>query len=263
MRLSRKIFITVIFLIFTGQQNIFAQNELEKPTYVLVHGAWHGGWSWQMVSQELRENDFNVYTPSLSGLGEHKNIATENITLETHISDIVNLIEMEDLYNVILVGHSYSGTVIAGVADRIPNRLSKLIFLDAMLVHDGESPLSLQPKEARISQEKLVRKKQNIPPFPVALFGVTDSLQAKWVTERLTPQPFNTFAQELSLENEYGNGLPLIYIACTNPWLPILKKMSKEAKNNPSWSYFELNTGHDAMLLVPDELSNLLVKLSK
>ena len=137
------------------------------------------------MRENLQKKGFNVYTPTLSGLGEHKHIAGASINLQTHITDIVNLIEMEDLHHVVLVGHSYAGAVIAGVADNIPERLSKLVFLDAMLVHSGESPHSLQPAEVQRIENNLIRKKQNLPPFPVGLFGVTDSLQAKWVTQRL------------------------------------------------------------------------------
>ena len=254
--------LTLAILISLGTQIASGQQHSEKPVFVLVHGAWHGGWCWQSVSENLREKDFTVYTPTLSGLGEHKNILNEKINLQTHIQDIVNLIEMEDLNNVVLVGHSYAGAVIAGVADMIPTRLKKLVFLDAMLVHNGESPHSLQPKDVQQIENKLIEGKQNLPPFPVSLFGITDSLQVRWVSERLTPQPFNTFAQKLILKHKYGNGLPLAYIACTNPWIPILKKMSKEAQNNPLWTYYTLNTGHDAMITVPNELATMFESIA-
>ncbi|MFT4033451.1 MAG: alpha/beta hydrolase, partial [Siphonobacter sp.] len=134
MILSRCLFSTLITLFLAGTNIVFARNKTDKPVFVLVHGAWHGGWCWQDVSQNLREKKYLVYTPTLSGLGEHKNTTNDNINLQTHITDIINLIEMDDLRNVILVGHSYAGTVIAGVADSIPERLSKLVYLDAMIV---------------------------------------------------------------------------------------------------------------------------------
>jgi pimeloyl-ACP methyl ester carboxylesterase len=242
-----------------------AQEAEKNPVYVLVHGAWHGGWCWQKVSKNLRTDGAEVFTPTLSGLGEHKNTLNQNINLDTHIEDIVNLIVMEDLHNVVLVGHSYAGTVIAGVADRIPERLSKLIFLDAMIVEDGESALSVHPKEAQVLSEKSSKNSNglSVPPFPVQAFGVNDPKDQKWVSERLTPQPYKTFTQPLRLKNVYGNHLPLIYIACTNPQMPVLKTFSDRVKEDENWQHYSLNTGHDAMVTVPDELSALLEKVSK
>ena len=257
-----KYFLVTFIVVMTGIAR--AQHQPGKPVFVLVHGAWHGGWCWQEVSQQLREKGFRVYTPTLSGLGEHKNVINENINLQTHITDIINFIEMEDLHNVVLVGHSYAGTVIAGVADSIPGRLNKLVFLDAMIVHNGESPISTQFKEVQAAMGEFVAKKQNIAPIiPAEEFGVTEKAKAKWVNERLTPQPFNTFAQRLTLKHTYGNNVPLVYISCTDKQLPIIKKMSKEAQNSSLWTYLELNTGHDAMVTVPVELSGLFTKLAE
>jgi len=116
----RRVFIGVVLSVLFLTDGYAQSQQTKAPVYVLVHGAWHGGWCWQRISSILRESGAIVYTPTLSGLGEHKNILSTAINLDTHISDIVNLIEMEDLHNVILVGHSYAGTVITGVADRIP-----------------------------------------------------------------------------------------------------------------------------------------------
>jgi pimeloyl-ACP methyl ester carboxylesterase len=263
MNLSKYLLATLIILFIAGTSIVSAQNRQEKPVFILVHGAWHGGWCWQDVSKNLRKKGYEVYTPTLSGLGEHKNKIDENINLRTHIADIINLIEMEDLHNVVLVGHSYAGALIAGVADSIPKRLSKLVYLDAMIVHNGESALSVQTEETQKQMNKLIEKKQNVPPIPVETFGVTDSLKAKWVNERLTPQPFGTFSQKLLLKHTFGNHIPLVYIACTNLQLPVLEKISREAQNSSLWTFYTLNAGHDAMITVPDELSKLLIKVAK
>ena len=263
MHLSRHLLVTLILLFIVGTNRVLAQHKTEKPVFVLVHGAWHGGWCWQDVTKELRKKGYEVYTPTLSGLGEHKNLIDEPIDLQTHITDIINFIEMEDLYQVILVGHSYSGTVIAGVADSIPNRLSQLVYLDAMIVHNGESALSIQTEETQNQLNPLMEKKQNVPPILAENFGVTDRLKAKWVNERLTPQPYRTFSQKLKLKHTFGNSIPLVYIACTNPQLPVLKKLSKEAQSNSLWTYYALHTGHDAMITAPDELTKLLIKIAK
>lgn len=124
-------FLAVVFVLFLVRPSLVdAQSNAEPPVFVLVHGAWHGGWCWQDVSRQMTAKGYRVYTPTLSGLGERKNVVNESINLDTHISDIINLIEMEDLHNVVLIGHSYAGAVIAGVADSIPARLNKLVFLD-------------------------------------------------------------------------------------------------------------------------------------
>jgi len=255
----KKIFL-LLFICFTFGAH--SQTNPSSQTFVLVHGAWHGGWCWQDVSRILRADGNLVYTPTLSGLGEHKNTPADAVDLQTHIADIVNLIELEDLHNVVLVGHSYAGAVIAGVADHIPERLSKLVFLDAMVVKDGESALSIQPKETQDFMNKLVVQKQNVPPVSVAEFGVSDSIKMKWANARLTPQPYKTFIQKQELKHPFGNGVPLVYIACINPQLPVIKRLSDEVKQNPQWKFFTLNTGHDAMLTVPKELSDLLISLA-
>jgi pimeloyl-ACP methyl ester carboxylesterase len=202
-----------------------------------------------------------VYTPTLTGLGERKHLINESVNIETHIQDIVNLIEMEDLNNVYLVGHSYAGAVIEGVADRIPERLHKLIFLDAMLFENGQSPISMQPEAVRKIQMENIKRKENFEPFDVSLFGVTEPKMVSWVKQRLTPQPFQTFSQELHLNYKFGNGLPLVYIACTSPQLPIMKEMSEKVKSDKKlkWTYLELAAGHDAMLTEPEKLSKMFV----
>ncbi|WP_343670918.1 alpha/beta fold hydrolase [Chitinophaga sp.] len=233
-------------------------------TFVLVHGAWHGGWCWKEVAKELQAKGAEVYTPTLSGLGEHQHVLDTSINLETHIQDIVSFINMQDLHDVILVGHSYAGAVIAGVADRIPTRLKKLIFLDAMLIENGRSALTSQPANLSDNVRASTASSHglSVPVWSPEVFGVTDTAQVRWVSARLTPQPFRSFDQTLKLNHPYGNHLPLIYIACTQPQMAQLKVFGDKAKNSRDWSYYELPTGHDAMITMPEELTALLYKIS-
>lgn len=259
MRKIRRAFILLVFVSLVT--NIHAQSSSSKPpVYVLVHGAWHGGWCWQGVSRELRANGGIVYTPTLSGQGEHKNILSPAINLETHIADIVNLIEMEDLHDVILVGHSYAGAVIAGVADRIPQRLSKLVFLDALLIESGQSTMSVQPKAVQEVMKKSGEKDGGltIPAWSADVFGITSPADINWVNARLTGHPFRTFTQPLVLKHPYGNHLPLIYISCTVNQLPAIVPYAQKVKNNKDWKYYELETGHDAMVTEPQKTAALL-----
>ena len=255
--------ILLFLILILTEQITFAQLKSDKPTFVLVHGAWHGGWSWQNVSRDLREKDYLVYTPTLSGMGEYKHTINDSIDLKTHITDIINLIEIEDLDNVILVGHSYSGLVIAGVADSISERLNKLVFLDAMILKNGESALSIQTQETQGYMNNFVVSKQNVPAPSAKGFGIKNTAKIKWVNERLTPQPYHTFTQKLLLKHTFGNSVPLHYIACNNPALPVLEIIHKIIQNNPEWSFYTLNTGHDAMLTLPDELSELLLDIAQ
>lgn len=235
-----------------------------QPVYVLVHGAWHGGWCWDKVKENLRTEGDLVYTPTLSGMAEDKNHLDTTINLNTHIIDIVNLIVQQDLHHVILVGHSYGGAVIAGVADRIPERLEKLVYLDALLVENGQSALSVNPKGRQDTFTKAASDfdhSLSLPAPSSAWFGVTDTVTIKATNALLTNHPFRTFTQPLTLKHPYGNHLPLVYIACVNPKLAGLEKFAANAKKSRGWKYYELQTGHDAMITMPDELSRLLSSL--
>lgn len=245
----------------------YAQSPKDQPpVYVLVHGAWHGGWCWQQVSTILRKDGAIVYTPTLSGLGEHKNTLSPAINLETHIGDIVNLIEMEDLHHVILVGHSYAGPVIEGVADRIAGRLHKLVFLDAILAQNGQSVLSAinAPSVTKVVNESAAKDGGlSIPAWPVSVYGVKDSADARWVCPRLTGQPYHTFTQPLTLHHPVGNQVPLVFIACTAAINPAFAHFAQSVKNNRQWQYHELVTGHDAMITMPKETAALLASFAK
>src|SRR5215831_5722049 len=122
-------------------------------TFVLVHGAWHGGWCWKKVTPLLRAAGHEVYTPTLTGLGERVHLASPKVDLTTHIQDVVNVLDYEDLHEVVLVGHSYGGVVIAGVADRVPSRVGHLVYLDAGVPHNGEGYLDLLPNLRALIEE--------------------------------------------------------------------------------------------------------------
>jgi pimeloyl-ACP methyl ester carboxylesterase len=253
-----------ILILITFAANTYAQSNQNQPVFVLVHGAFHGGWCWQKVSKELRAKGDIVYTPTLSGVAERKNTLNDQIDLNTHITDIVNFIIAEDLYKVVLVGHSYAGAVIAGVADKIPERLSKLIFLDAMIMENGQSALDVSPEDikkyfikAAIDNDKGL----SIPYFTSDFFGVTEPNDIKWVNDRLTNQPFKTFSQPLVLKNPFGNHLSLTYIACTKPELRAIQPFADRTMLSKNWKYMELKSGHDAMITMPAELSNMLQSL--
>ena len=236
-----------------------------NTVYVLVHGAWHGGWCWQQVSARLRATGAVVYTPTLSGLGEHQNTLNADINLSTHIADIVNLLVEEDLHNVVLVGHSYAGAVITGVADQVPERLSQLVYLDALLLENGQNLVSMHTQAQQEAMEKAAASSNGLtlPVFSSQNFGVTVPADSKWVDARLTPQPYRCYKEPMKLTHPLGNHLPLAYIACTTPELAVLEQFAIRARTSKEWKYYELPTGHDAMISMPNELAAMLERISK
>ena len=191
-----------------------------KPHFLLIHGAWHGGWVWNEISDILRYQRYSVSTPTLTGLGEKKHLLSSKITIETFIEDVVNHIIFENLNNIILVGHSFAGSVISGVADRLKDRIQKLIYFDAMILIDGQKPFDITPKETVEQRIELAKKFGNnisIPAPSADAFGVFDIKKSLLLEEKLTPHPLSAFQSKLILKNEVGNGIPLSYIFCTKP----------------------------------------------
>ena len=234
-----------------------------KPHFLLIHGAWHGGWVWNEISDILRYQRCSVSTPTLTGLGEKKHLLSSKITIETFIEDVVNHIVFENLNNIILVGHSFAGSVISGVADRLKDRIQKLIYFDAMILIDGQKPFDITPKETVEQRIELAKKFGNnisIPAPSADAFGVFDIKKSLLLEEKLTPHPLSAFQSKLVLKNEVGNGIPLSYIFCTKPVYKSLES-SREVVRKMKWPIFELNAGHDAMLTHPKETLNLLMKI--
>jgi pimeloyl-ACP methyl ester carboxylesterase len=234
-------------------------------TYVLLHGAFHGGWCWRDVAARLRGHGHRVTTPTQTGLGERRHLISAQITLDTFVSDLVEHIEAEELQQVILVGHSFGGAAITGAADRLPGRLRHLVYLDAMVLEDGQSPWSQMPAELAAERQLAVREQGAglvaVPP-PVSAFGVPeDHPEAAWVRRRLTPHPAGTYASPLRLANPPGNGLPRTYIACTDPWYAPLAWAREKVQGRPGWTWREIATGHDAMVTAPAALADMLEEI--
>jgi pimeloyl-ACP methyl ester carboxylesterase len=227
--------------------------------FVLVHGAWHGGWCWRDVAARLRAAGHQVFTPTMTGLGERAHLLRADTGLSTCIEDIAAVITNEELDEVVLVGHSFAGPVISGVADRLPERLRQLIYLDAIVVGHGQSALSIfsddiQRERARTIDSEGLRMAIPEP----AKFGISDPLQADWLRRRLTPHPINAYTEPLQLRHPLGNGLRKTYIAVTDPWYPPLAQVREQIRRQPGWEWRELASGHDAMVMAPVALADLL-----
>lgn len=225
-----------------------------KAPYVLVHGSWHGGWCWKKLLPLLEAGGSRVYTPTLTGLGERRHLATKATGLSQHIEDITNLLEYEDLHDVILVGHSYAGLVITGVAEH-SDRVGKLVFFDAIVPEDGESLFSIIPGlqedfEASADSEGMV------PPWAPADFGIDDPDDLAWVTPRLTPMPILTHAETLNAPLMKAKSLPRSFIHCTHFGLGGFG----EKIRGEGGEVFSLDCGHDAMVIQPAALAAILLR---
>jgi pimeloyl-ACP methyl ester carboxylesterase len=233
---------------------------LGGKTFVLVHGAWHGGWCWHKVAAILRGRGHTVLTPTQTGLGERSHLLSTSITLDTFVDDVANVLKWEDLSDVVLVGHSFGGSTISGVADRMRERIRELIYVDAAMLENGETPFSKLPKDIVEARKKAAQETSggvSLPAPPASAFGVTDAADAIWLEARLTPHPFSTFASPLNLANKVGNGLPATYIVCVDPiYAPL--KASRDWVRRTGWTTREIGSGHDAMVIVPEALADTL-----
>ncbi|WP_024277034.1 alpha/beta hydrolase [Xanthobacter sp. 126] len=235
-------------------------DEISPKTFVLVHGAWHGGWCWREVADLLLGRGHRVFAPTLTGLGERRHLMSPDISLATFVADVAGVIEVEELGDLILVGHSHGGAVISGVADAMPERIRALVYLDATILQNGESAFGVLPAEVVAERRRKVLEAGGIAmPVPeVTAFGVpADHPRADWVRRRLTPHPVGSYESPLALSHPVGNGRPSTYISCTDPlYLPM--EPARAYARQAGWTFIEMPTGHDAMVLQPEALAGLL-----
>jgi pimeloyl-ACP methyl ester carboxylesterase len=235
----------------------------EKKTFVLVHGGWHGGWCWKYVAADLRSKGHTVLTPTLTGSGERAHLLSPNVTMQTGIDDVVGVFEAEELDGVSLVGHSAGAPIVAGVADRLPERISSLIWLDGVILQDGESLRTyFTPQQEEAFQMALEAGSAPFPPPPPQVFGIPSGADADWVGRRLTAQPFRMAADALKLHHPLGNGLPCSYIACMSPTHPFVAASHNIARANKDWQWRELDACHDAMITSPQAVAAILEQLA-
>ena len=239
---------------------------MATAVFVLVHGTAHGGWCWRFVAPLLRTAGHDVYMPTLTGLGASSHLLHEinRISLDTHVEDVASMLAYEDLSDVVLVGHSYAGMVITGVAAREPKRLSKLVYLDAYLPFKGENEISLWPpdqKEKYLADLAMgIRFRQ--PPTS-SMLGITDPEMSKWVQERLTPHPYSTYEDPppASAIPESDSSIPRTYIHCTlghfSSWMEPFAARARRL----NWNVYTMETGHDVMITHPKELVEILLKI--
>jgi pimeloyl-ACP methyl ester carboxylesterase len=215
------------------------------------------------VIANLRSAGHAVFAPTLTGFGERVHLTRADLTIEDFATDIVNVISAEELKEVVLVGHSYGGNTVSAVADRVPERLKHLIYIDSLVLKDGESGFSvLDPAivAQRIESAEKTSGGMTIPPPSPEAFGVSDPDDADWLRRQLTPLPLSSYREPIHLEHPLGNGVRKTYIACTNPIYQPAVSTHEWIKSQPDWRYLELSTGHDAMVTDPEGLAEMLVR---
>jgi pimeloyl-ACP methyl ester carboxylesterase len=229
-------------------------------TYVLVHGAWRGSWIWKRVRRLLQARGHEVFTPTLTGVADRGHLSSPNVNLDTHIADVANLIRWEELSDVILCGHSYGGCVVSGVADRVPDRIGALLYLDAFVLESGQCLNDMIPPEMRterLALAKEVGEGWKMPPIPAEEFNVNLS-DRDWVNRQATWQSMATFEQPLHLTGAISQIKNVTYILASG-WGPGPFLQSYEQAKVKGWKTIAIECGHDVMLDRPEELTAALL----
>jgi len=234
--------------------------------FVLIHGAWHGGWCWRYVSELLSRRGHRVFAPSLTGLADRSHLLSNSITLDTHINDIVNLFRWEDIRDAVLVGHSYGGWPISGAVERIGDRVSSIVFLDAFMPESGQRILDVSAPQFRGQILEAISKGEPGRPAPQAeSFKILDSKNASWVNSKMTPQPTGTASQTITLTGARERISKKTYIRAPRYPSPMFDAALAKCKAAGEWRTIELaetESGHNVMIDAPARLVEILLEVS-
>jgi len=229
----------------------------KAATYVLVHGAWHGSWCWKRVRKPLQDAGHQVFTPTLTCLGERSHLNSSAVNLSTHIADVINLVRWEDLSNVILCGHSYGGLVISGVADKAPERIGELVYLDAFVPEDGKCLFELQSPE-REQQMRLQAHTAGagwkVPPIPAERFNVNLE-DVAWVNAQCTAQSIASFEERIRLNRVWHEATHIL----ATGWDHSSFRTAHERAKTKGWRTVTVASGHEVMLDSPAYVAGLLL----
>jgi pimeloyl-ACP methyl ester carboxylesterase len=230
--------------------------------FVLVAGAFHGAWAWKRVGALLATGGHEVHRIDLTGQGARAHTVTPDTDLSTHIADVIAHVEMEDLTGIVLVGHSYSGMVVAGAADKLGPKVDHLVFLDAMTPIDGQSAANFSgPAMTKIAENAADGHWLVSNFFPLSKFGpFRDAEEQAWFEAKFRPHPMKTFFEPIQLRNPPPKSRSFIHL--TLDPMGLFDKAAADAKASADWGYHEIETGHDAMLTAPAELAELLSALA-
>ncbi len=226
--------------------------------FVVAHGAWSAGWAWKKIHPLMSARAHRLITPTYAGLGERMHLARPDIDLDTHIADILGVLEFEDLSGVNLIGHSYGGMVATGVADRARKRIAQLIYIDAFAPNDGDNLLGLLPPAAR-AQRQVGPDGWSIPPGPMP--ADTAPEDAAWCMPRRMPQPGKTFEQKLRLQNG-PLMLPRHYIYCRRHTPDDRFRQFYDRATREGWGVYRIDSSHNPHITCPEVLTDLLTRIA-
>lgn len=228
-------------------------------TFLVAHGAWSAGWCWKKMRPLLAGLGHALFTPTYTGIGERVHLAHPDIGLETHIADVLAVIEFEDLRDIVLIGHSYGGMVATAVADRAVKRLAHLVYLDAFVPRDGQSLFDLHPADVRAAIREATRTAGDgwrVPPNPLP--PDTSEMDVAWIMPRRVMQPLRTFEEPVRLSGACER-VPTTYIYCTRPGpIDIFKPFAQRANSRAGWRYMEMDASHSPHITAPGKLAALL-----
>jgi pimeloyl-ACP methyl ester carboxylesterase len=231
-------------------------------TFVLVHGAWHGGWCWRRVADLLERKGHKVFAPTLTGLGERSHLLGPTINVTTHVTDIVNLLKWERLSDVVLCGHSYGGLVVSGVAERMLSAIGSIVFLDAFLPENGDTMEKLTSPAVREQFNAAVaRGDMAVPARSAAAFLVNEKDQA-WIDALCVPQPIGTMTEKVALTGAHERIAKKAYIRAVRYPNPGFDQAYARVKADGSWRSYEVPCGHDVMVDMPERLSEILIEVA-
>ncbi|APR83162.1 salicylate esterase [Minicystis rosea] len=239
--------------------------------FVLIHGAFNGGWCWKHVARRLRSAGHDVFTPSLTGCAERSHLLAPNIGLSTHVQDIVNVLEFEDLEGVILAGHSSAGVAVTAAADRVPKRVSKLVYVDAAAPENGQNATgAFADGTASVLASMVEGQKDSwlLPPLPLAAESIVEPDHVAWVASKRIPFPLLVLQEPLRLTSDAVHRIPKAYIYAKQRDALIatfgvdpLKPFSDRARHDPDWRFLEVDAGHGLMITAPDAVTDALLEL--
>jgi pimeloyl-ACP methyl ester carboxylesterase len=243
-----------------------AMAQSKGRTFVLIHGAWHGGWCWRPVADILVAKGHRVFAPSLTGLADRSHLLSASINLDTHIMDIVNLFKWEDIEDSVLVGHSYGGWPISGATEKLEGKISSIVYVDAFLPQNGERGMDFTSEGFRKALQEAIAKGEagrSVP--PVAAFKILDKKNADWVAAKMTPQPTGLATTAVVLTGVREKIAKKTYIRALAYPQPHFDAYLAKCKADKSWRTFEFqpsDAGHDVMVDAPQRLAEILMEVA-
>ena len=231
-------------------------------TFVLVHGAWHGGLCWRRVSDLLEKQGHKVFTPTLTGLGERSHLLRAGVNVSTHVTDVINVLKWERLSDVVLCGHSYGGLVVSGVAEQMSDKIGSIVFLDAFVPENGDSMAELTSQAVRDNLKAATERGDiSVPARPAAAFLVNEKDQA-WVDSLCGPQPIGTMTEKMTLTGARERIGKKAYIRAAAYPNPGFDKALERVKADRAWRTYDVPCGHDVMVDMPERLAEILLEVA-